>query len=36
MARSTSSALTSRSLIATIPVELKLRMWLPAMRRTPS
>src|SRR3954471_7295772 len=31
IARSTSSALTSRSLIATIPVELKLRMWLPAM-----
>src|SRR5499426_3774142 len=30
-ARSTSSAVTSRSLIATIPVELKLRMWLPAM-----
>src|SRR5678815_507407 len=31
IARSTSSVLTSRSLIATIPVELKLRMWLPAM-----
>ena len=31
IARSTSSALTSRSLIATMPVELKLRMWLPAM-----
>src|SRR5688572_5709927 len=30
-ARSTSSAPTSRSLIATMPVELKLRMWLPAM-----
>src|SRR5258706_1840854 len=30
-ARSTSSAVTSRSLIATMPVELKLRMWLPAM-----
>src|SRR5260221_4437979 len=31
IARSTSSALTSRSLIATMPVELKLLMWLPAM-----
>src|SRR3954468_24155674 len=31
IARSTSSPVTSRSLIATIPVELKLRMWLPAM-----
>src|SRR5258708_5764363 len=31
MARSTSSAPTSRSLTATMPVELKLRMWLPAM-----
>jgi len=30
-ARSTSSAVTSRSLIATMPVELKLRIWLPAM-----
>ncbi len=30
-ARSTSSAVTSRSLIATMPVELKLRMWLPAI-----
>src|SRR5258706_2130533 len=31
MARSTSTTLTSRSLTATMPVELKLRMWLPAM-----
>ncbi|MNC90508.1 hypothetical protein D3C83_66140 [compost metagenome] len=30
-ARSTSTALTSRSFTATMPVELKLRMWLPAM-----
>jgi hypothetical protein len=31
IALSTSGAETSRSLIATMPVELKLRMWLPAM-----
>ena len=31
IARSTSSTPTSRSLTATMPVELKLRMWLPAM-----
>src|SRR5918996_4575957 len=30
-ARSTSSVLTSRSFTATMPVELKLRMWLPAI-----
>ena len=31
IARSTSIGVTSLSLIATIPVELKLLMWLPAM-----
>ena len=31
MARSTSITPTSRSFTATMPVELKLRMWLPAM-----
>jgi hypothetical protein len=29
--RSTSASVTSLSLIATMPIELKLRMWLPAI-----
>ena len=31
MTRDTSAALTSLSLIATMPLELKLRIWLPAI-----